>query len=136
MFYALSWSLSFVLLGLWSLACWGLHAATVWAVESAGSLAGGTAAMGSVRVPDGWGAWIPPGLTEEFGALLQSFGPWVDWALGAVPALAGGVTVLAWVLWGLGALALLALAVGAHVLIALFQRRGRRADTAHAASVH
>ncbi|MCD2512044.1 hypothetical protein [Comamonas endophytica] len=79
---------------------------------------------------------IPPGLTAEFEALLQSFGPWVEWALSAVPALAGGVTVLAWVIWGLGALALLALAVGAHVLIALFRRRSSRADTAHTAPVH
>ncbi|UYG51824.1 hypothetical protein [Comamonas endophytica] len=136
MFYALSWSLSFVLLGLWSLVCWGLHAATVWAVAGAGALAGGTAAMGSVRAPGGWGVLIPPGLTAEFEALLQSFGPWVEWALSAVPALAGGVTVLAWVIWGLGALALLALAVGAHVLIALFRRRSSRADTAHTAPVH
>jgi hypothetical protein len=139
MFYALSWSLSFALLGLWSLACWGLHAAAVWAVAGAGALAGGTAAMGTVRVPEGLGVWIPPGLAGEFQGLLASFGPWVQWALEAVPALAGGVTVLAWAIWGLGAVTLLGLAIGAHVLIALFKRRGRRpVDTraAHTASVH
>ncbi|MET1113820.1 MAG: hypothetical protein ABWY08_02535 [Comamonas sp.] len=139
MFYALSWSLSFALLGLWSLACWGLHAAAVWAVGSAGALAGSTAAMGSVALPQGLGVWIPPGLAAEFQGLLASFGPWVQWALEAVPALAGGVTVLAWAIWGLGALTLLGLAIGAHVLIALFKRRGggaARARTASGAPVH
>ena len=37
MFYALNWFLSLALLALWSLACWGMHVVTVWAVSSAGA---------------------------------------------------------------------------------------------------
>ena len=127
MFYALSWVLSFALLALWSLVCWGTHAVTVWAVASAGALAGGTAAMGTVFVPAWLGAWIPPELATEFQALIASLGPMVQAALETVPALAGIVTVLAWAVWGLGALTLLGLAIGAHVLIAVLKRRSKPA---------
>ncbi len=123
MFYAITWFLSFMLLALWSLACWGVHAVTVWAVGSAGALAGGSAAMDAVLLPEWIKVWIPPQLAEEFGAMIASVGPVVQAALETVPALSGAVTVLAVVIWGLGALALLALAVGAHVLIAVLKRR-------------
>lgn len=129
MFYALSWFFSLALLALWSVACWGLHALTVWTVTSAGALAGGTAAMGTVLVPTWLGAWIPPELASEFQSLIASLAPMVQAALETVPFLSGAVSVLAWVIWGLGAAMLLALAVGAHVLIALFKRRSQRPGT-------
>lgn len=135
MFYALSWVLSFALLALWSLACWGLHAVTVWAVASAGTLAGGTAAMGTVLVPAWLSAWVPPELAVEFQSLVTSLAPMVQAALETVPALSGAVTVLAWAIWGLGAVALLALAVGAHVLIAVLKRRAPRPAHSDAAAV-
>ena len=137
MFYALSWFLSLALLALWSVACWGLHALTVWAVASAGALAGGTAAIGTVLVPAWLGAWIPPELATEFQSLIASLAPMVQAALETVPFLAGAVSVLAWVIWGLGAVMLLALAVGAHVLIALFKRRSQHpgAGAANAAAL-
>lgn len=123
MVYAITWFLSFMLLALWSLACWGAHAVTVWAVGSAGALAGGTATMDAVLLPEWIKVWIPPQLAEEIGAMFASVGPVVQAALETVPALSGAVSVLAWVIWGLGALVLLALAVGAHVLIAVLKRR-------------
>lgn len=123
MFYALSWVLSFALLALWSLACWGMHAVTVWAVASAGALASGTAAMNAALMPNWLSVWMPPELAGEFQAMVAAMGPMVQSALETVPALSGAVTVLAWALWGLGAVALLALAVGAHVLIAVLKRR-------------
>jgi len=135
MFYAITWFLSFMLLALWSLACWGVHAVTVWAVGSAGALAGGSAAMDAVLLPEWIKVWIPPQLAEEFGAMIASAGPVVQAALETVPALSGAVTVLAVVIWGLGALALLALAVGAHVLIAVLKRRTTSAGVSGAARV-
>lgn len=135
MFYAISWFLSFMLLALWSLACWGVHAVTVWAVGSAGALASGTAGMDAVLLPEWIKVWIPPQLAQEFGAMIASVGPMVQAALDTVPALSGAVSVLAWVIWGLGALTLMALAVGAHVLIAVFQRRTTSAGTPGAAAV-
>lgn len=135
MFYAITWFLSFMLLALWSLACWGVHAVTVWAVGSAGALAGGSAAMDAVLLPEWIKVWIPPQLAEEFGAMIASAGPVVQAALETVPALSGAVTVLAVVIWGLGALAVLALAVGAHVLIAVLKRRTTTAGVSGAARV-
>jgi len=123
MFYAISWFLSFTLLALWSLACWGLHAVTVWAVSSAGALSAGTSAMHAVLLPEWMRGWIPPQLAGEFEAMIASVGPMVQATLDAVPALSGAVSVLAWAIWGLGAVVLLALAIGAHVLIALWKRR-------------
>lgn len=123
MFYALAWFLSFALLALWSLACWGLHAVTVWAVASAGALAGGGAALGGSLWPKWINFWIPPELAQTLQSMLAALGPMVQAALETVPFLSGAVSVLAWVIWGLGALTLLALTIGAHVLIAVFKRR-------------
>lgn len=123
MFYAITWFLSFMLLALWSLACWGAHAVTVWAVGSAGAIAGGTATMDAVLLPEWLKVWIPPQLAQELGGVIAAVGGVVQAALETVPALSGAVSVLAWVIWGLGALALMALAVGAHVLIAVLKRR-------------
>lgn len=123
MFYALAWFLSFALLALWSLACWGLHAVTVWAVAGAGALAGGGAALGGSLWPEWINFWIPPDLAQTLQSMIAALGPMVQAALETVPFLSGAVSVLAWVIWGLGALTLLALTIGAHVLIAVFKRR-------------
>lgn len=135
MFYAITWFLSFILLALWSLACWGVHAVTVWAVGNAGALAGGTAAMDAVMLPEWIKVWIPPQLAQEFGTMIASVGHVVQVALETVPALSGAVTVLAVVIWGLGALALLALATGAHVLIAVLKRHNIRTSAPGNAAV-
>lgn len=128
MFYALSWFLSLALLALWSLACWGLYAVTAWAMAGAGALAGGGAAMGAALWPQWIHAWIPPQLMGDLQAMIGAIGPWVQAALETVPMLSGALAVLAWAIWGLGAVLLLALAIGAHVLIALFKRRRRGND--------
>lgn len=124
MFYAISWFLALALLALWSVACWGVHAVTVWAVSGAGTLASsGPAVVDKVVLPDWLAVWLPPALAQEFGGMIAPIGPVIQAALEAVPALSGAVSVLARAVWGLGALALMALAVGAHVLIAVLKRR-------------
>lgn len=123
MFYAISWFISFFLLALWSLTCWGLHAVTVWAVSSAGAMTGGATAINTAVLPDWLRGWIPPQLAQEFGNLIASAGPMVQAALDTMPALAGTVSVLAWAIWALGAVVIAVLAVGAHVLIAVVKRR-------------
>ncbi|GKT20570.1 hypothetical protein [Acidovorax sp. SUPP3334] len=137
MFYAISWFLSFMVLGLWSLTCWGLHALTVWAVTSAGTMTSGASAAAAnvALVPEWIRGWIPPDLAREFGTMIASTGPIVQGALDAMPALAGTATVLAWAIWGLGALIILALAIGAHLLIAFFQRRRTESGLPPAAPV-
>lgn len=123
MFYAISWFISLALLSMWSVFCWGLHAVTVWVVSNAGALTGGTAVMDPVLVPVWLKGWIPPELAQQFEALVASVGPIVQTVLATIPALSGTVTVLAWVVWLLGAATLLALAMGAHVAIAVMKRR-------------
>ena len=133
MVYALNWFLSLALLALWSLACWGMHAVTVWVVSSAGALASGSAVANAILVPGWLKAWMPPELMGQWEAFVSSVGPMVQAVLEAVPALAGGVTFLAWVLWGLGAVLLVALAVGIHILIALAKRHNGGPGAAKAA---
>lgn len=123
MFYAISWFLALALLALWSVACWSAHAVTLWAVSGAGTLAGsGPAVVDQVVLPDWLAIWLPPALAQEFGSLVASIGPVIQGALEAVPALSGAISLLAWAVWGVGALVLLALAVGAHLLIAVLKR--------------
>lgn len=136
MLYALSWFLSLGLLAFWSLACWGLYALTVWAMAGAGALAGGGAAMGAALWPAWATAWIPPQLTADLQAMLAAIGPMVQAALETVPLLSGAVSVLAWAIWGLGALLLLALAIGAHVLIAVLKSRKSRQPLPGANAAH
>lgn len=135
MFYAISWFLALALLALWSVACWSAHAVTLWAVSGAGTLAGsGPAVVDQVVLPDWLAVWLPPALAQEFGSLVASIGPVVQSALEAVPALSGAISLLAWAVWGVGALVLLALAIGAHVLIALLKRNRNGTGTPRAAA--
>ncbi|MCL5739954.1 MAG: hypothetical protein M1430_03620 [Betaproteobacteria bacterium] len=133
MFYAISWFLSFTLMALWSLACWGLYTVAAWAVSSAGVLKDGTHAIGTIFIPEWLRGWIPPELAREFEALIAPAGPMIAAAIETVPALSGAVTVVGWAIWGLGAMTLVAMAIGAHALISLFKRRGVSAGTSRAA---
>lgn len=133
MFYAISWFLSFTLMALWSLACWGLYTVAAWAVSSAGVLTDGTHAIGTIFIPEWLRGWIPPELAREFEALIAPAGPMIAAAIETVPALSGAVTVVGWAIWGLGAMTLVAMAIGAHALISLLKRRGVSAGTSRAA---
>jgi hypothetical protein len=57
-------------------------------------------------------------------SLLSSLAPVVEGLLQAVPALAGGLTVVTWVIWGLGGALLVLLGVGLNLLAAMWRRRG------------
>lgn len=124
MFYGLSWLLVTAMLALWSLGAWAMHGLAVWAVSSAGALSGAASGAGTVVLPDVLAPWVPPALAQALTQLLAGLWPWVDGLLQAAPALAGGLTVLAWSVWGVGAVLLLLLGAGLHVLIALWRRSG------------
>ncbi|GCL62107.1 hypothetical protein [Pseudaquabacterium pictum] len=124
MFYALSWFIVVLLLACWSLAAWALHAVVVWAVSSAGALSGAASGINGIALPAWLAPWVPAELMQGLTELMTGLGPWVASLLQSVPALAGGVTVLAWVVWALGAFLLLLLGAGLHLLIALWRRRG------------
>lgn len=124
MFYALSWFVVVALLALWSLSAWALHAVAVWTVSSAGSLTGAASGVGAIALPDWLAPWVPTGLVQAMTQLMAGLGPVVDSLLQAAPALAGGLTVVAWVVWAIGGVLLLLLGAGLHLLIALWRRRG------------
>lgn len=124
MFYALSWFVVVALLAFWSLAAWALNAVAVWTVSNAGALSGAASGVGSIRLPDWLGPWVPPEIAQSVSQMLAGLGPVVDSLLQAAPALASGVTVATWVVWGIGSALLLMLGAGTHLLVALWRRRG------------
>jgi hypothetical protein len=132
MVYAISWSVVFGLLALWSLGAWAFHAVAVWAVSNAGTLAGAAsgAASGTVlgteglRLPEWLAPWVPPEIVQAMTSVLSGLVPVVEGLLQAAPSLAGGLSVATWVIWGLGSVLLVLLGAGLHLLIALMRRRG------------
>lgn len=109
MFYALSWVVVLGLLALWSLAAWGLHGVAVWAVSQAGALTGAASGATGLRLPDWLAPWVPADVVQAAMALVSGLAPAVDSLLQAAPALAGGLTLVAWVVWALGTLLLVVL---------------------------
>ncbi len=124
MFYALSWFVVFSLLALWSVTAWALHAVAAWTVSNAGALTGAAAGAGDLRLPDWLAAWAPPEIVQAMTSLLAVLAQAVDGLLQAAPALAGGLSVLAWAIWGFGSVLLVLLGAGLHLLIAMWRRRG------------
>ena len=124
MFYALNWFAVIVLLALWSLATWALHAAAAWTVSNAGLLPGALSGTGTLTVPDGLASWAPPEVMQWANQLIAGVAPFVDSLLRAAPALADGLAVAAWVIWAIGGVLLLLAGAGLHLLIALVRRRG------------
>jgi hypothetical protein len=124
MFYALSWLLVFGLLALWSFAAWALHAVAVWSVSNAGALTGVASGVESIRLPEWLAPWVPPEIAQAMTSLLSGFAPLVESLLQSLPALTGGLAMVAWAIWGLGTLLLLLLGAGLHLIIAIWRRRG------------
>lgn len=122
MFYALSWLFVFVLIGLWSLGSWALHAITVWTVSNAGALGGQAGAVGTLALPDWLAPWIAPEWVLAMKAMLAGVGPLVESVLAQAPALAGVLSVAVWVVWGIGCVVLVLIGALAHGLIAMLRR--------------
>jgi len=121
--YALSWSLVFILLALWSLAAWAFHSIAAWTVSNADVLAGGSGAIEGLRAPDWLAPWIPPELALAFTSMLSAFIPAIEAALNQAPALVGGLSVATWVVWGIGSALIVILGLVCHGLITVLRRR-------------
>jgi hypothetical protein len=124
MFYALSWSVVFSLLTLWSLAAWAFHSIAAWTVSSAGALTGAALGVEGLRLPEWLAPWVPPEIVQAMTSLLSGLAPAVESLFQAAPALAGGLTVATWVIWGLGSVLLVLVGAGLHLLIAMWRHRG------------
>ena len=123
MLYALSWSVTFILLVLWSLAAWAFHSIAAWTVSNAGVLAGGSGAIESLRVPDWLAPWIPPELALAFTSMLSALSPAIEAALNQAPALAGVLSVATWTVWGVGIVLIVILGLVCSRLITVLSRR-------------
>ena len=100
MIYALSWSVMFVLLALWSLAAWAFHSVAAWTVSNAGLLAAGSGAIEGLRAPDWLAPWVPPELALAFTSMVSGLSPAIEAALNQAPSSADGLSVVVWVIWG------------------------------------
>ena len=123
MFYALSWSVTFILLALWSLAAWAFHSIAAWSVSNAGVLAEGSGAIESLRVPDWLANWIPPELALAVTSMPSAISPAFEAALNQAPALAGGLSVAVWAVWGIGSALIVILGLVCSRLITVLRRR-------------
>jgi hypothetical protein len=121
--YLLSWSAIALLLALWSLVVWALHAVTWWTVSNADALSGTAERVSQLPVPSWLSPWVPPDLAPWVNEAMASLAPMVERLLQTVPALADGVTLAAWVVWGLGSALLVLAGAGLNVFIALQRNR-------------
>jgi hypothetical protein len=123
MLYALAWFVVLLLVGLWSLTTWALHAVAVWVVTQAGALTGGVTGWEGPVLPDWLAVWMPAEWLQGLGAMLASMAPLVESLLQSMPSLAGLLTVAAWVIWALGSALLVLVGAGVHLALALWRRR-------------
>ena len=123
MLYALSWSVMFVLLVLWSLAVWAFHSIAAWTVSNAGVLAEGSGAIEGLRAPDWFAPWIPPEFALALSSTLSALSPVLEAALSQAPALAGGLSAAVWVVWGIGSALIVILGLVCSRLITVLRRR-------------
>jgi hypothetical protein len=124
-FHALNWAVVLVLLALWSLGSWAVHAIATWTVAGAGSLAGSTPALDSLQFPDWLALWLPPEATLLLTSLQSSIVPVIESALAQMPGLAGGISALVWVAWGIGGVLLVLLGIAGSGLVAFLSRKGK-----------
>lgn len=123
MFYALSWSVMFILLALWSLAAWAFHSIAAWTVSNAGLLAVGSGTSEGLRAPDWLAPWIPPELSLAFTSMLSALNPAIEAALKQAPSLADGLSVVVWAIWGVVSALIVILGLVCSRLITVLRRR-------------
>lgn len=114
------WLLVLLLLALWSglvMAAQSLLTALLSQADVLGS--------GDWTLPEALTAWLPVPAAEWLIGTVETLTPQLQALAGALPSLAGGVTLLAWLVWGVGALMLLGLGLVGHVAVALWRKSSR-----------
>jgi len=131
MFYTITWLLMALLLALWSVAAWVLHALAQWSSAQAGGMAGLPAQLGTLPAPDWLSLWLPLDMQASWAALLTSFSPLFESLLAFAPALLALLVPAIWLVWAIGAVLLVALGLGLTVLIRLVRSRLGAAAAPH-----
>lgn len=119
------------LLVFWSLGVWLLHAVAAWAAAHAGALSGVPDLVQALGLPQWMAPWIPPEFSAAWPAMVAGLEPLVAWLVQAMPALSGGLAILAWGLWAMGAVGLVLAGLAATVLLVFLRRRGGGAAGGH-----
>lgn len=123
MFYTITWVLMALLLALWSVAAWVLHALAQWSGAHTGAMTGLPAQLGTLPAPDWLSFWLPIGAHESWSAALTSFNPLFESLLAFAPALLALLVPAIWLVWAIGAVLLVALGLGLTVLIRMARAR-------------
>lgn len=105
------WAIAAVLLGLWSLGAWGLHAVATLGSGWAGDL---RPLIDRIPHAEAIDAWVP-GWQQLLHLMLDLAQIGLDWLGGAAP-------LVVWVVWAAGALVLAAVAGVLSLVVALLQR--------------
>lgn len=113
----LLWSVVGVLLALWSAVVWLGHLVLSALLGAAGHLP-----VQTVTLPEAWLRWLPVDVAESIPRAVESARPVLQSVLDVMPALAGGVAVLAWVTWTVGTVLLLLAAGASHAGLRWWQR--------------
>lgn len=121
MFLAL-WAVVLTLLACWSAAVWAANVLLTALLSQAGQLGNG-----DWQLPASLAALLPVPVAEWLAGTLETLAPQLQAMLAWVPAMSGGVTVLAWVAWGLGAVPLLLAAAATHAVLRRWRRDQSRA---------
>jgi len=122
---SLFWSVVGVLLAVWSSVVWLGHALLAALLGGAGQLP-----VKELALPESWTGWLPQAVSESMTQALEAAQPVLQAVAGQMPALAGGVTVLAWVVWALGVVLLLLTGAAAHAGLRRWQLSQRPASPA------
>jgi hypothetical protein len=105
------WILTLLVLGLWSLAAWGVHALLTLDASRLGDL---KPLVEQIPYGDVIGAWIP-GWQDLLRMTIDFTQVVLGWVGGAAP-------VVMWIVWGFGALVIVGLGLVLTVVIKLVRR--------------
>lgn len=126
MLLALAWFVVLALLAVWSMCVWLLHSIAVWSTTGAGSLVAQSKQIDSLALPNWVGVWVPPELMLALKSSVSTALPFVESAVGALPAATAWLSPLAWIVWGFGALLLIAVGAVVHVAMSMMRKRAGR----------
>ena len=126
MLLALAWFVVLALLAVWSMCVWLLHSIAVWSTTGAGSLVAQSKQIDGLALPNWVGVWVPPELMLALKSSVSTVLPFVESALGALPAATAWLSPLAWIVWGFGALLLVAVGAVVHVAMSMMRKRAGR----------
>lgn len=126
MLLAIAWFVVLALLAVWSMCVWLLHSIAVWSTTGAGSLVAQSKQIDSLALPNWVGVWVPPELMLALKSSVSTALPFVESALGALPAATAWLSPLAWIVWGFGALLLVAVGAVVHVAMSMMRKRAGR----------